>query len=136
MCTFLTVGVDPARRQALVAALTGAGLRCVEQDNPHVRRCFPAGRSLLLVTAGGCSCGLEPVVPTSRATMLRRRKLRPGQLARALAAPATVTRSSLARLALQRVLQAHRPVETFFHAVSGDPRLEAVTPGAVATTLT
>jgi hypothetical protein len=58
MCTFITVGVAPARVAALENTLRAAGFEVEAQSNPGMPRCFSPGLRLLLVTRGGCSCDL------------------------------------------------------------------------------
>jgi hypothetical protein len=141
MCTFITVGVSPKRKDALIAALRAARLQCAVQTNPGMPACFPPGRALLLVTNGMCSCDLsvqpapaEP--PADRQTKRKKKsKLTPGQLARVLAAPPktpTPHRSDAIRAAFIAVLEQFKPVEVFHHTVRKDPQTEPVPEGSRA----
>jgi hypothetical protein len=133
MCTFLTVGVPPSRQAPLERALRAAGLHVERQPNPAVAALFPAGRSLLLVTHGGCSCDLVPPSVKEETPTLAKRGLTKGQLARALEQRRrNAPRERPERRALVAVLEQHRPAEVFFQAVSGDPRTEPVRAGEAA----
>jgi hypothetical protein len=136
MCTFITVGVSPKRKEALIAALRAVRLECVVQTNPGMAACFPPGRALLLVTNGMCSCDLGVLPTADRPTQRKKKsKLTPGQLARVLAAPPKTPappRPNASREAFIAVLEQFKPVEVFHHVVRRDPQTERVPDGARA----
>ena len=136
MCTFITVGVSPKRKESLIAALRAVRLECVVQTNPGMAACFPPGRALLLVTNGMCSCDLRMLPAADRPTKRKKKsKLTPGQLARVLAAPPKTPappRPNASREAFIALLERFTPVEVFHHVVRRAPQTERVPEGARA----
>jgi hypothetical protein len=71
MCLFVAVAVK-ASKELVARAFDAERFRVHEAANPGLRALAPAGADVFYVTAGGCSCGLEPM-PLGDSDKLRRK---------------------------------------------------------------
>ena len=132
MCSFLTVGVDAKRADALETALRAAKLEVGRGINPQVARIFAPGEALFAVTHGGCSCDLtfpregeEAEARSKLEAKLRRKGYSEAKVCRAVATTKLRRLRPMAE-ALLGVLEAHAPVRAYFQEGSGDPLTETV----------
>lgn len=131
MCTFLTVGVDRRRADALEAALRALQLVVTRAQNPHVALLFPASHALFLVTQGHCSCGLRVTEPIWEARRRERRLKRHQREGYSAAKIARILEGWRQRRPTEEdpfraVLRAHAPVRVCLQQVQGDPATEPV----------
>lgn len=133
MCYFVFVGIAESRRAFALSSLVDAGFHVGTTGNDAIRSCFLREDSVLVVSHGGCSCGIYAKRPITSAHAAQLGKYRKkgwseAKIRRAMAAKRDREPPMLAvfRDCFASIVRASGSARILAHSFAGDMETEQV----------